>query len=150
MDGKSTLPLLAAAGLAAVVLTKSKKKKKKKEAEEEIEFPKWIETAEGDVMEGLETSPEGQEKLVFDEECKAFHDRLNADAHEAYLTGSFHALYKSGVRSAEQIVQAMLRDQASQCPWDNPEAYTPLMKGVHDQLLAAIVAFAKANNLALS
>ena len=153
MAGKSTLPFLAAAGIAAVALTRGKKKKKKaaeEKEEKEIRFPKWIETAEGEAIGGLETSPEGQATLVFDEACQAFADRLNADAHETYLTGSFHTLYKSGVRSGEQIVQTMLRDQASQCPWDNPEAYTPLMKGVHDQLLAAIVAFAKANNYALS
>ena len=154
MAGKSTLPLLAFAGIAAVVLTKGKKKKKKKEVEEEmeeeLEFPKWIETAEGEAIGDLEVSPEGQAKMVFDEACQAFADRLNVDAHNTYLTGSFHTLYKSGVRNAEQIVQAMLRDQAPQCPWDNPEAYTPLMKGVHDQLLAAIADFARMNNYELS
>ncbi len=153
MAGKSTLPFLAAAGIAAVALTRGKKKKKKKkevDEEEEMEFPQWIETAEGEAIGGLEVSPEGQAKMVFDEACQAFADRLNADAHNTYLTGSFHTLYKSGVKSAEQIVQAMLRDQAKQCPWDNPEAYTPLMKGVHDQLLAAIVEFARVNNYELS
>lgn len=138
MANKSALPLLAAAGLAAVVLTK-KKKKKKAEAEEEgeLSFPRWVEKAGGGIGD-LEIGPDGQAKMVFDESCQAFADKLNADAHNTYITGVFHTLVKSGVKSAEEIVQAMLRDQAPQCPWDNPENYTELMSGVHDQLLDAV------------
>lgn len=138
MAGKSALPLLAAVGLAAVVLTKKKKKKTTaSESEADMEFPRWVEKAGGGIGD-LELAPDGQDKMVFDESCQAFADKLNVDAHNTYITGVFHTLVKSGVKSAEEIVQAMLRDQAPQCPWDDPERYTELMVGVHDQLLAAV------------
>lgn len=148
MAGKSTFPLLAAAGVAAVVLSKSKKKKAAKKKEEE--FPQWMEKPEGGNIGDLETSPEGKAKMVFDSECQAFDDKLRADAHNAYITGTFHTLTKSGVRNAERIVMAMLEDQAPHCPWGDPASYTPLMQGVHDQLLGAVHEYAKNQGVALS
>lgn len=146
MAGKNMLPLLAVAGFAAVALTKKKKKKKAaagegeipEEGEEGAAFPQWTEVGEGSIPGGLETGPEGSNKLVFDEACQAFADKLNMDAHNTYITGMFHAAIKQGVTSAEEIVMGMLNDQAPQCPWADPAAYTPLMKGVSDQLLAAV------------
>jgi len=148
MAGKNMLPLLAVAGVAAVALTKKKKKKKAATegngrlgpngGENGEAFPSWTEVGGGSIPGGIETGPDGADKLVFDEACQAFADKLNMDAHNTYITGMFHTAIKQGVTSAEEIVQAMLVDQAPQCPWADPASYTPLMKGVYDQLLSAV------------
>lgn len=150
MAGKSALPILAAAGLAAVFLSKKKKKSESGTGSKSNgrKFPDWAESGEG--FGELEISPDGSAKLVFDESCQSFADKLSADKHNTYITGAFHTMADAGVRSAEQMVQAMLRDQAPQCPWDNPEQYTDLMRGVHDQLLAAVREYAAQNNISLS
>lgn len=156
MAGKSTLPLLAVAGIAAIALTRGKKKKKKEAAEVpegeegEIKFPEWAEEGISDIPgAGPEISPEGGDKLVFDEACQAFVEKLNADAHNVYITGMFDSAVKQGVTSAEQIVQGMLGDQAPQCPWGIPASYTPLMQGVYDQLLGAVREYARMRGIEL-
>lgn len=151
MAGKSALPILAAAGLAAVFLSKKKKKTDDSggSSSKDDKFPIWTQKS-GEGLGNLEISPDGNAKMVFDESCQAFADKLNADAHNTYITGAFHAMVDAGVKNAEEIVQAMLRDQASQCPWDKPDSYTDLMRGVHDQLLEAVRGYAAQNNIALS
>lgn len=160
MAGKSALPLIAAAGLAAVVLTKKKKKKgangggggggEDNGGDGETKFPQWVEKLKGGGIGDLEISPDGQAKMIFDESCQAFADKLNADAHNTYITGSFHTLVKSGVNSADEIVAAMLRDQAPQCPWEEPASYTDLMRGVYDQLIAAVRGYGEQVGVELS
>ena len=144
MAGKSALPLLAMASLAALALGKKKKKKKS-----DSQFPQWAQKLEGGIGD-LEIGPDGQAKLAFDESCQAFADKLNADAHNTYLTGSFHTLVDSGVKNAEEIVGAMLRDQAPQCPWDDDSKYTELMAGVHSQLLEAVRGYAEQQGIELT
>lgn len=147
MAGKSALPLLAMFGIAAVAF--GKKKKKKTESSQDSQFPKWAEKTTGGIGD-LEFSPDGQAKMVFDQSCQAFADKLNADAHNTYITGAFHTLVKSGVKSAQEITVAMLRDQAPQCPWDDASKYTDLMRGVHDQLLAAVQEYGAQQGIVLT
>ena len=149
MAGKNIIPLLAVAGFAALALGKKKKKKKAAEngvpgevengeEEEEITFPKWTEVGGGHIPGGMEEGAEGSNKMVFDDECRAFAEKINMDAHNTYITSMFHQGIKQGATDAGQIVMAMLADQAPHCPWGDPAQYTELMKGVHDQLLAAV------------
>lgn len=150
MAGKSAVPLLALFGGALLLMKGKKKKKSESEAGGKTQFPDWVEKPSGGGIGDLEISPDGQAKMVFDQSCQAFADKLNADAHNTYITGAFHTLVDSGVKNAEEIVQAMLRDQAPQCPWDDASKYTQLMAGVHDQLLAAVREYAAGINIPLS
>ena len=138
MAGKGALPLVLMAGAAAVVLGGKKKKRKKRP-------PTPTPDVEGKIdwkPPRLEHSEEGGEKLIFDEECAAFADKLNYDKHNAYITGMFHSQTQAGNTNARDIVMAMLEDQAGQCPWGDPAEYTELMLDISNQLLAAVQKYA--------
>ncbi len=147
MAGKSALPLLALAGIAALAL--GKKKKKKTAANGKIEFPNWTQVGGGSIP-GIEEGPDGSDKMVFDQACSAFAQKINMDKHNTYITGMFHAAVEQGATSAQQIALAMLMDQASQCPWAEPASYTPLMRAVYDQLLAAVAEYARLSGAKIS
>lgn len=147
MAGKGTL-LLYAAGAAALILGGKKKRRKKATPptptpEEEEEHISWRSSR-------LEHSEDGKERLPFDEECQAFADKLNYDKHNIYITGMFHSEVQGGNTSARSIVMEMLKDQAPDCPWDDPGAYTELMADIQEQLLAAVQRYAEKESVTLT
>lgn len=151
MAKQSALPLLLVAGGAAVVMSRKKKKKKASDkptvSEPESgettvppEFrPNWSEVY--DLRIPVEGGGES-ERLVFNAECTEFAEKLNYDAHNEYITAMFHDLVEGGMQDVSEITMAMLKDQAPNCPWDDPPRWTDLMTALFGQLKGAVGEYA--------
>jgi len=131
MAGKSALPLIIGVGAAALLLGGKKKKSAapKKNGAAELERLDYLETT---------TDPGGDERMVFDEECSAIINKLNMDGHNTWVTNRYFQLLGEGMTDLNQVTVQLLMDQSEHCPWGEPAKWTPLMKGLYDQLSAAV------------
>ena len=145
MANKSAMPLLLLAGGAALMMSGGKKKSRTKGngngASNADEDQRWVE-----VNFPSEYSEAGSStKLVLDQECAALAEKLDMSKHNAWVTSRYNQLVAEGATSPEDLTLKMLGEQSDHCPWDNMAAWTPLMRGLYDQLLAAVKVYHQAS-----
>lgn len=137
MAGKSAAPLLLGLGAAALVLGGKKKKKSGTKLDVDTHY---------DVADYLDPdAPDaGSYKLVLDEECSQIAHKIDEafqTAHNSYITSRFDQMVAEGETNADTISLQLLSEQSEHCPWGEPEKWTPLMKGLYDQLRAAVASY---------
>lgn len=140
MAKQSALPLLLIAGGAAVMMGKKKKRKKSSSTTEKPSPPDWSKVYDPRVK--MPEAGGESAKMVFNTECTEFADKLNYDKHNEYITGMFHDMVEEGITDSGAITLTMLKEQAPNCPWDDQSKWTELMKGLYEQLLAAVQEYA--------
>jgi hypothetical protein len=137
MAKSSAMPLLLVAGGAALLMSGKKKSRTKGNgaSNKADEDRRWIEVGFPD-----EYSEVGSiEKLMLDQECTALAKKLDPGKHNAWVTSRYMQLVAEGVAtSPDDITLTLLREQSDHCPWDDRASWTPLMKSLYDQLLAAV------------
>ena len=132
------MPLLLGVGAAALLLGGKKKKSSTKASgngkpsEKDLEKLKYLEVT---------TDPGGDERLKFDEECSSIINKMNMANHNSWLTNRYFQLVGEGATDLEAITLQLLKDQSEHCPWGEPDKWTPLMKGLYDQLLGGVQAW---------
>lgn len=143
MSGKAAIPLILGAGAVALLLT-GKKKSQPLKGTEKVEPGETPSSKERELLEKFKyiemiSDPDGDERLILDEECSSIINKLNFETHNNWLTNRYFQLMSEGVVGPDQISIQLLKDQSSHCPWDDKSSWTPLMQGLYDQLNAAVV-----------
>jgi len=161
MAKQSAVPfMILAAGAAALAMKKKKKKKSGASTPSDSaggssdpsspDFrPNWNEIFRPDTVV-LKSSwdqmfNEGQApnaKMVFNADCTDFAAPVADEEHNQYITMMFHHLVEAGSRDLDEISLAILKDQAPNCPWDDPSMWTELMTGVYGQLRQGVAEYA--------
>jgi len=131
MAGKSAGPLLIGLGAAALLLSGKKKKSSKKLPEVDTHY---------DVADYLDPESGGM-KIVLDQECMEIAHKINPTAHNSYITSRFDQMIAEGATDTDQISLQLLSEQSTHCPWGEPDKWTPMMKGLYDQLSKAVAAY---------
>ncbi len=130
MSGKSAAPLVIGLGAAALLLSG---KKKKKAASAEVNG---VSTAYSEI-DWMDPDAQGA-KLILDEECMSIAHKINPEKHNTYITNRFNQMVSEGWDDSEKITLQLLSEQSEHCPWSEPEKWTPMMKGLFDQLKTAV------------
>lgn len=134
MAGKSAMPLIIAGGAAALLLYG---KKKKSAASVTTKNGNGAKLKKIDWLE-VTTEEGGDERLVIDQECMNIANKLNASAHNTWITNRYFQLIAEGNEDLELVTLQLLKDQSEHCPWSEPGQWTPLMKSLYEQLLTAV------------
>lgn len=127
---KSAAPLVLALGAGALIFgTKKKKKSSESSSRPSID----VNTA-GEHYEGSFDPNTSNAFLVLDQECMEIAKKINPSAHNTYITNRFHQLVSEGWADVDKIALRILKDQSEHCPWEDPNKWTPMMKGLFQQL----------------
>lgn len=129
---KSAAPLILSIGAAALFLG-GKKKKKTSSSKEDISVD-----MVGEYFNGKFDPKSENAFLIMDHECREIAQKINPDAHNTYITNRFEQLVSEGWKDTAEISLQILKDQSHHCPWDNKNAWTPLMKGLYTQFHQAV------------
>ena len=128
---------LALAGGAALIVMGGKKKKKKKSAgvdtADDIELnlgESWMRHGGGE-----------DEQLEFDAECNVIINKLNFGKHNEWLTNRYLSMRQSGIEDPDQIALELLKEQSTQCPWDDQSQWTTLMADLFGQLRDSVAVY---------
>lgn len=136
---KSAAPLLIGLGAAALLLG-GKKKKKKSTVLPDIDTHYDV----ADYLDSDEGRSSDSHKLILDEECSAIAHKIDEafqTAHNSYITSRFDQMVAEGETNPDTISLQLLSEQSEHCPWGEPDQWTPLMKGLYDQLRAAVATY---------
>jgi len=135
---KSAAPLILGLGAAALLFGGSKKKKSGKKLDVDTHY---------DVADYLDPEAPNADgyKLILDEECSAIAHKIDEafqTAHNSYITSRFDQMVAEGETNPDTISLQLLSEQSEHCPWgESPDQWTPLMKGLYDQLRAAVATY---------
>lgn len=125
---KSAAPLILGLGAAALLL--SGKRKKKSESD-----PGKIEVDTHGEYSKDKFDPNAENALmVLDQECMEIAQKINPTAHNTYITNRFNQLVAEGWDDTDAITLQILMDQSNHCPWQDRSLWTPIMKGLYEQL----------------
>jgi hypothetical protein len=133
MAGKSAVPLALGIGAAALLL--SGKRKKASESSSPVD----VSTAYSEI-DWMDPDAQGA-KLVLDEECMNIAHKINPEKHNTYITNRFNQMVSEGWDEPQKITLQLLSEQSEHCPWGEPGNWTPMMKGLFDQLNAAVASY---------
>lgn len=134
MAGKSAVPLALGIGAAALFLGGKKKKKASSSSK-----PSDISTAYSEI-DWMDPKSKNA-RLILDAECMEVSQKFNPEMHNTYITNRFNQMVAEGWSDSEKITLQLLSEQSEHCPWAEPEKWTPMMKGLFDQLNAAVAGY---------
>lgn len=130
---KSAAPLVIGLGAAALFFGGKKKKKSSSSSSSDIS------TAYSEI-DWMDPNAQGA-RLVLDAECMNISEKINPEKHNTYITNRFNQMVAEGADDPSAITIQLLSEQSEHCPWNEPGNWTPMMKGLYDQLNAAVAGY---------